>query len=763
MTGRRLLAALALVAAGPSCVLLDDRTLVVRPADVLFAGATGDVDHDLEPVLELEARTTAARVELLLDGVRVGDHPANGKIRQAFPFSPDVGGPATGEHRLTVREVGVARPKEVTLPFEFFPTRPAVVPSPPEGYAPLDTRTLRLRFEHAPLASRLGADDIRLELDGVPSGGPRVEGDGTVLAFDLPAPLAAYGTVAVVYPPARLFGARSDRVVRHTWTGALVDATISHEGPDLVSGKVLLGVAWSGRFPGAVELRAGERVIATLGPAPPTLPVEWDTTGVPEGTYPLSLAAEGYRFRYTPAPPTLVVANAPAEGITCSTPTGDVRPLADVCVTVVPPAKVTIVDGSFEVAGRTTAAAISGDRACSSLARDVRSFWEPLVAPAFEPPDLGGTATFTATLRTAAGVTGTASCALAWPAWRAPLPDPLPGPVAAREVSLIGESGTCGLLPGLCLGADDGLLLTVGAGAEAGRVRAWALTGAGWTPGSFLDAGGAAAASSLAGDLWVERTGGGAGRLRQAQLLPDLNLDPAADADEPAVSPGSTAAGQYAARAWTEAQASGRAVVAYGKVVPRLDPAAVASQPAVAAPPALFAAGPYDSTFAAWIERPAGGVAVVRAATLSPSLDPVVFEGVTNADPAVDAAEPTVFAAKGIAIVAWREGGRLLARVVTASGVGDPEVLNADPARAARRPRFDTDGRAPTLYWLEADAGGGEAIRVRRYTGSSWLLYPQAVNGPAPGVVASYAVDAHRVAWVDGAGGVHLRVAGFPR
>ncbi|MFT3914038.1 MAG: hypothetical protein QM704_07960 [Anaeromyxobacteraceae bacterium] len=191
MSRRVLLVGLALAAAGPACVLVDDRTLEVLPADVLFAGATGDVDHDLEPVLELEARTTAARVELLLDGVRVGDHPANGKIRQPFPFSPYVGGPTTGEHLLTVREVGVARPKEVTRRFEFFPSRPAVVPDPPEGYAALDTRTIRLRFEHAPVASRLGADDIRLELDGVPSGGPRVEGDGTVLAFDLPSPLAA--------------------------------------------------------------------------------------------------------------------------------------------------------------------------------------------------------------------------------------------------------------------------------------------------------------------------------------------------------------------------------------------------------------------------------------------------------------------------------------------------------------------------------------------------------------------------------------------
>ncbi|MFT3914039.1 MAG: hypothetical protein QM704_07965 [Anaeromyxobacteraceae bacterium] len=523
---------------------------------------------------------------------------------------------------------------------------------------------------------------------------------------------------------------------------------------------MLLGVAWSGRFPPAVQLRAGERVIATLGPAPPPLPVEWDTTGVPEGTYPLSLAADGYRFRYTPAPPTLVVANAPAEGITCPAPTGDVRPLGDVCVTVVPPAGVTIVEGAFEVAGRTSAAAIPGNRACSALARDVGSFWEPLVGPGFEAPDLGGTATFTATLRTAAGVTGTASCTLAWPAWRAPLPDPLPGPVAASEVSLVADSGTCGLLSGLCLGGNDGLLLAIGAGAEAGRVRAWAFTDGGWTSGGSLGGGANVAASALAGDLWVERSAGGPGRLRQAQTIPDLNLDPAADADEPAVSPGGTVVGQSATRAWTEAQASGRAIVVYGRPVPRLDPAAVASQPAVTEPVALFG---LDPTFAAWIERAPGGVARVRAATPSPYADPVWYEGVTNADPAVDAAEPAVFAAKGIAIVAWREGGKLLARVVTAGGVGPPEVLNADPARAARRPRFDADGRTPTLYWLEADAAGGEAIRVRRYTGSSWLLYPQAVNGPAPGAVRSYAVDAHRVVWVDGAGGVHLRVAGFPR
>jgi hypothetical protein len=762
VTALRLLVLGWLAAAG--CVLLDDRQLELRPAGVLFAGEGGATDARGRPVVEFEVRSAATMVEVELDGVVQGTRPANRRVT----FDPT--GLRPGQHLFTVRELDAARPKHASRTLAWYPFLPRmswVSPSPPE--APLDTTTVRLAWEQPLVSEAVTPAHAWLEADGVRlDATPRLEGDGRVLALDLPAPLGSYGEV-VAHATVGLFGSPGTSGVTIAWKGSLVEARIARTTgtSDLVSGAVGLGVyaTQDPRFSPQIELLAGERVVATFDATGTPWNATWDTTQVPDGDYPLSLrVAPGFRVRYTAPSPTLTVLNASVGVTSCARAPGPFSPLGHDCFTATLSSAGEITGTTFLVAGHILPVSTLAGVLCPDVGQ-YHSPWEPLTPPLFEPTDMDGTAVLQVTTRSPTGVAGGGSCVVAFPPWTAAAGDPLPGLEATGSVALAPDGQTCLFTPLSCVDGQGGVVVAIGrSGAEAGKVRGWVRVGAEWTPSAILNREPGSVASGLAGFYWIERTGSGPGHAYSADWAQPLNLDPARDASALGVALGEYWTLTSPTYAWSEEAApAGRVVVVLRDELPRLHPEAVATAPAVMRPQVLFGPEPYFATFAAWTEAPPGGVARVRAATV-PGTEPVVpFDGVDNEDPGIDAAEPTVFAATGVAAVAWREGGRILARVITSQGVGPAVALNADLSRAARSPRFDGSGRTPTLYWLEAQGDGGEAIRVRRYTGSEWLLYPQPVNGPTPGRVDSFTVESHRVAWVDGEGKVHLRVANFER
>jgi hypothetical protein len=136
------------------------------------------------------------------------------------------------------------------------------------------------------------------------------------------------------------------------------------------------------------------------------------------------------------------------------------------------------------------------------------------------------------------------------------------------------------------------------------------------------------------------------------------------------------------------------------------------------------------------------------------------LESIANGDAAVAAAEPSAFAYGSTGAVAWREHDRILARASSYTEFGAAIALNVDPARAARRPRFDGYVSDATVYWIEQGAAGDE-IWGRRWDGSEWRLLPGPVNAGAEGGVRTFDVINGAVVWVDDVGATRIRVAAF--
>jgi hypothetical protein len=201
----------------------------------------------------------------------------------------------------------------------------------------------------------------------------------------------------------------------------------------------------------------------------------------------------------------------------------------------------------------------------------------------------------------------------------------------------------------------------------------------------------------------------------------------------------------------------------------RADPAASAEAPSLSANEP--ASGSFANVFLAFLETAPGGVPQVRAAEALtrasiPTWTPLA--ATLNRDPSVPAADPSTWA-RGTTVVAWVEGGQVLARVAefdSGPAFGDPVVLNADPARPARSPRATIGPPVPilefpTVVFLESGPAGDE-IRARKWDGAQWMLVSVPANAGLPGPVTWLAASPGPVvAWVDQDGLVRVRVANF--
>jgi hypothetical protein len=485
--------------------------------------------------------------------------------------------------------------------------------------------------------------------------------------------------------------------------------------------------------------------------------VSFASTSLPDGEYPLSVRAPGYHVSGTL--PVIAVDSTPPRLLGCAPETSPPHEMSSAeCVHLVftEPVYGATSDARLVVAGTARATEVSFHGTALALRLCPSDTVDPAALPAAETVSLPP-------LTDGAGNTGApGSCEpMTLRAWRAIHGAPLAG-IEAAEVAF--PDYFCELWA-------DVVAISPQDVTGGGKVRAWRLAAAGGPPRfevaeTFEGAAGSVAAE-LSATTWIERVGGGAGLVRTCvpPREPALNADTGGDASAPAAW---TRLGTTVA--WSEADPAGgrriRAVNAMWRSSPweslgsspALTPGAVASEPAVA------------QGMVAWLETPPGGVAQLRAAVPSATRAWTLLPVIANADPGTDAAEPALSSdeAPGRLFVAWREAALVRVQLIE-DGVasGDPAVLNVDPARRARTPKFsriwlDLGYFADHyVYWVE-DSPRGDEIWARHWNGSEWELLPGPVNAGDPGTeVRSFDVHQRSVVWSDETGAVRLRVAGW--
>jgi hypothetical protein len=312
---------------------------------------------------------------------------------------------------------------------------------------------------------------------------------------------------------------------------------------------------------------------------------------------------------------------------------------------------------------------------------------------------------------------------------------------------------------------------------EAGRLRVGRFPAFGRQPVVVLSAAGTAASQVRAcGDVavWTETAaGGGASRLAigLGQFGSPWARRPGLEAWTGARSP--TCDEMTAHLAWSEPGSQGRRgirtalwtgtdLVPFGAEV-RVDPAADADTPA------LSVSGMQDgAALLAFLETAPGGVPQLRLATARPSQDAgwTPLAGSLNLDPQAAASAPGV-SAKWDLVVAWVEGGRVLVRRAPAGAgiadLGPPVAFPSDGVHAGRSPQvLDDGGGRPSVIYVESGPEG-DRIRARRWDGASWRLVATPANDGVPGPVGALDASASPlgVAWTEADGGVRIRGANF--
>lgn len=727
------------------CVLADTHTLEVEPKDAIVVAGPA--------AFSLDVRSPAREVEVALDGAVLGRY-APGRRGLTLPASV-----AAGVHDLAVRELGLPSASTLHRALGFYPSGVAIKSQSPSAseVAPDGPITLGVTFPVTILCPLVTPENAWLESGGARLAvKPRCSDDRLTILFDLQGGLAAQGTVEGVVS-GRLFGQAGE--LRARWSGGIVQVSMGIASPlpnDPPTSTYVIGVSveLGSAAPAQLELRAGSILVATLGglPQQKSWQVTWETAQVPDGDYPLTVQAPPpFRVAYSPpGAPTVTVDNVPPGLAQCpvlASYRSCLRPVLD--------GPGFLGDARLVLSGLTVAFFVDHDGNYCPKADDGPSF-EPLTPPAYGPADLSGTARLEFDVYTKQFKKGLVTCDQALPRWAPLWGDPLHGIVAAGRIAHV-EATDC--VNGVCPPAARDAFLAIGAGADAGKVRLWTRSGGAWSSSATLNHDAAASASGLAGRYWIERVGGGAGVVRTDGPDP-LNAVAGADATSLAGAMHEPWVLTQDVAAWSEqASQSGRVVVVAGTPLPRRDPGAVADEPAV-----MFAWALLDGLSAeklvAYTERAPGGTARLRAARVS-SGGVTFLDAIDSLDWTTDARTPTVFGAFGLAAVAWLEHDRVLTEVVTNASSGAVTPLG-DATRKAREPRFDPNGRTPVLYWIE-ETPAGDAIRVARYRSDGWKYDPSPVNEPVSGAVPSFAVDANRVSWVDGAGAVHVRFANFPR
>jgi len=540
------------------------------------------------------------------------------------------------------------------------------------------------------------------------------------------------------------------------WSARTLAATfLSPSGDVVTNGTVDVAARPEALSPTELELWAGDRYLATL--VPPAWSFRWDTRVFPEGSYSLTLRARGYAV--SPASRTVTIDRTPPRVTSCgplASPPDDAW--IGECVVVAFDEPVADLAPALRVAGvpRPVSFSVAPD------ARGVRICPAAVLQaelPAAQSVDLGP-------VTDAAGnPLGPIGCSVALRSWRSACgaePLSLNGAAArARQVAVAYTASFSLGAPG-----DSCDVLWLPDGVQDGHVRgatrlgfafptpAWALGAAPWTWDTAAIVTDLRLATITA--AWAEAAGvytsdghNGVYDLPSAHGPPG-SASPALSGDGNAV-------------AWSEPTPQGgralradfRSPVGFWSVgdgVPTGGPTALAEQPDLSGDSG-------DGLLLAWLETPAGGgIAQARAAearaaawtwsTLGASL---------NHDPSRSASEPAAWAEGSLRFVAWTEGGSVLVRRVDGA-VLPAEVMNADPGRQARSPRFagSAPGK-PLLVFVEAGPGDDE-IRTRRWDGAAWVLVPEIANDGAPGPVVRLVTSrSGGLAWIDGASDIRVR------
>jgi hypothetical protein len=756
---------LAWLAMLPGCLVLDGRdTLEIEPAGTIY-----NYRDAAEVYLRVNGSLDTFTVKVA-DTLVEGTFPANQTVRVPLPS-----GIADGTYRLVLRahEGTLPRSVERTLVVDRKPPTWSVAP-PPGRVTSGEPFTVNVTCSRPLVPSSVTPSSARVGYPYQPSLAPPVlSGDARTVSFTLPASLDVLGSVSVSLEVALAGSPYTQSFGFGPWYAPTVNVAVS-QPPDgqATNGVITFSATATGAIPASAELLAGDNVIATLGAPPWSIP--WDTRSTPEGTYPLSVRSQGIHF--VGNFPEVTIDRTPPALVRCApqySAVDDVR--ASECV---------IVEFSEPVFGNGPDLLLSGisrgvwrSNDCYTpqwgqsrcVACPIGTAVDPTTLPAVQtvslppPQDRAG------------NLAGANTCPpMTLPPWRRPWGEgPLvaaQGTLAAGEIALQGYSSSLG---------ESATLLAIppAGGPTSGVVGLWSSSAPSpWTLGRTLNVE-AQPASDLGNGIWTERAGNGPGHVYRIDNDPPgpLNRDPARDARNPSAS---LLEWGVDAVAWSEElPAGGRAICVkkrqssfptwYDEGGPPLSSSsAVADEPSVG-PTYRGAFSGVANIFVAWVETAPGGLPQVRAAlgddrfTIPPVTTWVVFPQVANVDPSQAAGEPSAWLGDWLgdpAAVAWREGGKVLARHSQAAWAA--VELNVGPENTARLPHFDRAAARPVVYWVETSAGEDQ-IWARQWDGSAWVLLPGPLNAGIPGAVRRLDVAAGAVLWVDDTGAVRFRAANF--
>lgn len=717
------------------CTLYGDREFAIETA--------GRGEYDAELRVTVRAEGGVDRVELLLDGASLGRFDTNREI------ALDLSRVWPGQHVLEAAVVsGAYRPGRERTTFLVVHPLPEIlaVRPPPGGVSPDAPFQIEVEFSRAVFLDprfdgHVTFGDVRVE--------PEWSADRRTLR--VLAPAVRVGRPAWLSAPLTdLFGRPVPLNVSPYFA---LGITYALEGELWTNGTVSLSpvaTSWSGDPEQLTSpvLYAGDLPIAELGP-PPWAPVVWETTDVPEGVYELRVVAPGIHVSAPDWPLRVHVDRTPPV-MTCSSAAPGPAPELDVWYGM-------RVSASEAVRNEEPALFANGQalafEARGSLLYPPHAVSLALLEPPSPPYVL--TAALGAPVDLSGNPAVVSGCTFDVPVWLSPWgsgPIDAPAAVVASELALDApRSGR--FVPE---GAPAYVTLAWIAPPSAQNAGELCVVRRAVEPGPPLASLSARAeAVSLSGGriAWMEA--GASPRLSwwnapAETWVPDPGpFDPSRSVAEPHVGRDHLV--------WTETDGAGHRTLGGARAEPgggwwsiqgdvRLNPLADVAHPATFGGSVAF------------LETIAG-VPQVRAAQGYAWWWYTVEEPL-NVDPAVPASDPTSAAGDAWA-VAWVENHQVVARIVARplpGPAGAAELLNVDPARAARWPKGTTSAGHPAVVFVEAGPSGDE-IWIRRYEDGAWTLLPGPVNAAAPGPVTALAVSfGPSIAWADADGHVRLRV-----
>lgn len=721
-----------------ACTVLDTRDEIrIEPEGTLHADMT----------VALTVRGKFDRFRVAVDGETL-----EGTFPTGQPVKVVVDGVDPGRHTFEVRAIDAALPLRATRelmiergPLELLGLTPVerVVTS---GVPPVIEATFSFPIAPPPatevtVTSSSGA--------GIPATVTVLPG-GLTLRIALGAPLDLFGTATVKVQATALRGI-GGRFDLGTWSTPALALALDAPVSDLdTNGAVTITVRGDGTaLPAPLEVWAGSQRIASLD-APPWQ-LSWDTRGVAEGSYPLSLRVRG---RYVPGPFPTVTVDRTAPSATC-VPLHSAQGALWVgeCVVVspserLPTAPLMLVNGAPR-AVQVLGASSTRLQPLYLCPVDTR-LSPPARLEIVLPADPAG------------NVPAGSACAFDVPVWRAPLGTGaavLAGSVLrASEISFDAYTP---FYPGATVVPTPRAMVPW---AADGRISAagWVTGAWTWTGGPSLTLQGAAAGGPTVGGsermAWTE-TSSSETAVCTSRYWNGVWTYP--DCRRGSRSPAFSPDGVLLVRSAENVSGGRDLIVARAEpgFISIRDVGRVLSDPTSTTDHPAVSNNPPAEPLIAWLETSAGGGPAQLRAALGDLTGTTwtALDASLSADPALPASEPAVYAMGAERVLAWVEGGRVLARRWSGAAFGAPEVLTS-PGSTGRTPRFVADPvEHPVIVFVETD-GAGDHIRARRFDGLAWTPQPDPFEGATGGVVQLVANERGGVAWLDAAGEVRLRL-----